>query len=109
MRSAATSDGAVEWHSTVERPAEVGLKGRRQKGLERARWLEMMGLDTHIPARRCDEEAVTLKQDLVEAASACEALGKASSCCAHHDSPHRTKHQTEENKQNELSTDLSRQ
>ena len=108
MRSAATNDGVVEWHSTVERPVEEGLKGTQQKGLERQRWLEMVGLDRYTPARRCDEEAVTLKQDLVEAASVCEALGRASSCCAHHDSPHRTEHQTEENKQNELSTDLSR-
>lgn len=79
----------------------------RQRVLERQRWLETLGLDMYSPAQCCDEGAVMLKQGLAEEVSVYEALCRASSCYAHHGSLRHMEHQTEENKQNELGTDLS--
>ena len=107
-RFEAMSDAVVERHSKGWPLVEAAQKGTRQMGLEMQRWLETLGLDRYNPVRRCDEEVVMLEQDLAVEVSEYGALDRPSSCCAHHDLPHRTEHQTEENKQNELSTDLSR-
>jgi hypothetical protein len=68
----------------------------------------LLGLDMYTRARHFDEEAVTLKQDLAEVALVYEALDMAFSCFAHHGFRRRKEHQTVEDKQNELGTDLTR-
>lgn len=84
-------------------------RDRQKRALEKQWWLEKLGLDRCVLARRCDQEAVTRRQVVAGEVWECENLDVASSCCSHHGCPHHKEHhQTEENGQNELGTDLSR-
>lgn len=101
---------AEEPYSTADAEAVHVALGKRDIALERQRMLEMWGLHMCILAQqRAFEKAVTSTQDLAEAECQREALLRASSWhCTHRCSSHHTpRYQSEENKQNELGTDLA--